>query len=358
MKLTFIFTLILLQLFLNLSSQNYDELKVNETIRVPYEPYNWETESIGNHNIEKDKLDTFLSKISEWENLQSVLVIKDNKLILEKYYKGCDKYSAFNTFSVTKSITSALIGIAIKQKLIQSENESIMAYFPEYADKINDDRKNNITIKHLLTMSGGLHPDKWWNPSIKYALLKAPVESKPGDKFLYYNALPHMLSAIISKATNHSIREYAETYLFRPLEINCAYWQKEEGYYSGRSGTYFTPRDLARLGTLYLQKGNVNNVQILDTLWIEKSFKNYADTDDKFFLRGHEVNQIGYGYLWWIMEANEKKYFAAYGAGDQCLLINPESNTIILITQHFKQSWFDKKEDLDLLEEFISIVDN
>ena len=358
MKSTIILTLIFLQLGLNLFSQDYNNLKINETIRVPFEPYNWDTESVESFDIDKVKLDTFFSKISEWENLQSVLVIKENKLIIEKYYKGSDKFSAFNTFSITKSITSALIGIAIKQNLIQSESDSIMKYFPEYGATLNDKRKNELTLKHLLTMRGGMKPKEWWNPSINYALLEAPVESNPGQSFLYYNALPHLLSAIISKSTNLTIKEFADKNLFEPLDMKCAYWKKDGEYYSGRSNTYFTPRDLARLGILYLQKGSIDGKQLIDTLWIDKSFQNYADSDKHFFLTGYEVNQVGYGYLWWIIKANEKTYYCAYGAGDQFLLINPMSNTIIVISQYYKDTWFEKKEDINLLQELLLIVDN
>ena len=207
-------------------------------------------------------------------------------------------------------------------------------------------------------MTGGIRPDEWWNPSIDYALMEAQIETHPGEKFLYYNALPNLLSAIISKSTKLTIKEFAEKNLFEPLNIKCAYWKKEGGYYSGRSNTYFTPRDIARLGTLYLQKGNINGKQIIDSLWIDKSFKNYADSDETFFLKGYEVNQVGYGYLWWIMEANGYTYYSAYGAGDQFLLINPETNTIFVIAQLYKDSWFEQKEDVDLLFELLSIVDS
>ena len=103
---------------------------------------------------------------------------------------------------------------------------------------------------------------------------------------------------------------------------------------------------------------SVDTVYVIDSLWIDKSFKNYADSDETFFLKGYEVNQVGYGYLWWIMEANGYTYYSAYGAGDQFLLINPETNTIFVIAQLYKDSWFEQKEDVDLLFELLSIVDS
>jgi len=358
LKSSLIVSSLFLFLGIKLFSQDYNKLNVNETIKVNYEPYVWRIGSPETYNIDKVKLDAFFERISEWENLQSILVIKDDKLILEKYYKNTDKYSAFNTYSITKSFTSALIGIAIKQKLIASETDKMITYFPDYLDRINDPRKGDLTLKHLLTMTGGLKPEEWWNPSIDYALLEAPIDTTPGSKFLYYNALPHLLSAIISKSTNLSIKEYAEQYLFKPLEIKCAYWKKDGEYYSGRSNTYFTPRDLARLGSLYLNKGKINGEQIIDSLWVEKSFINYSDSDENFFLTDQSLKQTGYGYLWWIFDANNIVYYSAYGAGDQFLLINPLDNTIVVISQIYKETWFEKKEDIDKVSELLSIINN
>ena len=342
----------------NIFCQDFDQLKANETITVQYEPYKWDTASPKDFNINTNKLNTFFDRISEWENLRSVLVIKDDKLIVEKYYNGWNKYTAYNTYSTTKSITSALIGIAIKQKFIHSEEDKMMNFFPEYITKINDPKKNNITLKHLLTMTSGLKPNEWSNPSIDYALSNAPFEKEPGEKFLYYNALPMLLSAIITKSTNLTIKEFAEKNLFEPLGMKCAYWKKEGEYYSGRSNTYFTSRDLARLGSLYLKKGNINGKQMIDSSWIEKSFKNYAESDKNFFLTGDNYHQTGYGYLWWISEANNTVYYSAYGAGDQFLLINPANKTIIVISQFYKDTWFEKKENVNSVGELLSIIDN
>ncbi|MEN8155024.1 MAG: serine hydrolase [Acidobacteriota bacterium] len=329
---------------------------MNETITVPFEPYKWDTASPEFFHINSNKLNAFFEKISEWENLRSVLIIRDNKLIVEKYYNGYNKRSAYNVFSITKSITSALIGIAIKQKFIRSEDEIMMSYFPEYAKKINDPGKNAITLKHLLTMTGGLKPKEWWSPGIDYALLEASVEKKPGEKFLYYNALPNLLSAIISRSTKLSIKKFAEIYLFEPLGMKCAFWKKDGEYYSGRSNTYFTSRDLARLGSLYLNKGVINGEQIIDSSWIDKSFKNYAESDKNFFLTGESLNQTGYGYLWWTLETDDEVYYSAYGAGDQFLLINPKDNTIVVIGQIYKDTWFEKKENIDMVSELLSII--
>ena len=207
-------------------------------------------------------------------------------------------------------------------------------------------------------MTGGLKPEEWWNPSTDYAILEAPCEKKPGEKFLYYNALPNLLSIIISKSTNLSIKEFAERNLFEPLDMKCAFWKKDGEYYSGRSNTYFTSRDLARLGSLYLNKGNINGKQIIDSSWVENSFKNYAESDKNFFLTDHSLNQTGYGYLWWTFEANDIVYYSAYGAGDQFLLIDPADNTIVVIGQIYKETWFEQKEDIDIISELLSIIKN
>jgi CubicO group peptidase (beta-lactamase class C family) len=197
--------------------------------------------------------------------------------VVEKYLKGATKYSAFNVHSVTKSITSALTGIAIQDGYLRSENDYVVPFFPEYQRSTQNQIKRKLTIAHLLSMRGGF--TGWDGPqNVKQVMLTEEVsESKIGHEFKYFTGSQMVLSALITKATNTSTKEYAEEKLFIPLGIQCGFWRKVDGYYAGGDETYFTARDLARFGELYLNKGKVNGVQLLDSSWVVKSFTNYTN---------------------------------------------------------------------------------
>jgi len=195
----------------------------------------WETVSPESQGIRSEDLSRMVRHIEE-NNLaiDSIIIYKDGTIPFERYFDPYTKNFSHNLKSTSKGVISALIGIAMREGYIESLDESVAAYFPEYA--ANDPKLAEITIRDLLTMSSGL---KWSENGLNSMytffvskrivprVLKLPVVAEPGTTFNYNTGLTHLLSAIISRASGMSTLEFAEEYLFRPLDIHNVQWEQD-----------------------------------------------------------------------------------------------------------------------------------
>jgi len=305
----------------------------SESFETSTEPYKWTTAEPETCGYDAKILSEYFKNISEWKRLRCLLVVKDNKLIIEKYLFKATKYSNFDVHSITKSITSALTGLAIQHKFIKSEDELILPFFPEYGVNSSDIFKKALTIKHLLTMRGG-----WisWNGhrTVKQCIKREKLHVMPDSEFHYFTGSLNIVSAIITKKTNLSTREFADQYLLKPLGIRNGFWRKIGSYYCGGDESFYSARDLARFGLLYLNKGNVDDVQILDTAWIDKTFISYTKSSTEFHSY-KAFDEIGYGYSWWILESNGEIIYAARGKGGQYIILIPEKKIVLVILQEW-----------------------
>ncbi|SHM97958.1 CubicO group peptidase, beta-lactamase class C family [Cyclobacterium lianum] len=320
----------------------------SQSFEVSHEPYNkWLAERPESVGLNRSDMEQYLDDIESWERLRGLIIIKDGKIIVEKYQKGATRYSAFNVHSITKSILSALTGIAIQQGYLRSEHELVMPFFPEYQRQLKDLHKDKLTIDHLLTMRAGF--TGWDGPqNVEQVILHEKVsEPKIGQEFKYFTGSQMLLSAILTRSTGKNTREFAEEQLFKPLGIQCAFWRKVDGYYAGGDETWFTARDLARFGELYLHQGKINGLQLLDAAWVEKSFTNYTP-DSKAFRNRDCYQEVGYGYSWWLLNHKEQPVYAARGKGGQHLLILPNENIIGVILQEWNL-----RKNVAMEEEFI-----
>ncbi|PBQ31675.1 hypothetical protein CNR22_07800 [Sphingobacteriaceae bacterium] len=242
--------------------------------------------------------------------------------------------------SITKSISALVIGIAISRKDLKDVNQKILDFFPEYKNKLRKGWQC-LTLEDLLTMSSGIewaedkHPE-FLNPTYQmYAaenLYDYIFSRKISDKkqFNYASANAALLSEIIFRATGKSFAHYADDVLFKPLEITNYKWSN---YKNGRTNTsgglYLCLDDLAKLGMLYLQNGVWKGQQILQSNWINMSFKNYSRINDYL-----DIN--GYGYMWWIndcykLNSGKKiKFFNACGFNNNHLILVPEFDLLIV----------------------------
>ncbi|SFG45355.1 serine hydrolase domain-containing protein [Pontibacter chinhatensis] len=307
---------------------------VSQSLEVSHEPYNWQTATPESAGYAAEDIAGYLQAIEGWERLRGLVVVQDGKLIAEKYQKGATRYSAFNVHSVTKSITAALAGLSVQEGYLKSEDEYVMPYFSEYQGNVSGESKDKVTVAHLLSMRGGF--TGWDGPQgVEQVLMKEEVsETKVGQEFKYFTGSHMLLSAVITKASNTTTKEFAEEKLFKPLGIQCGFWRKVDGYYAGGDETYFTARDLARFGELYLNKGKVNGKQLLDSAWVEKSFTNYTRQSNAF--RTLDCYQeVGYGFSWWLFSYNNKPVYTARGKGGQHILILPEQKVVVVILQEW-----------------------
>ena len=238
-----------------------------------------------------------------------------------------------NIRSCSKSIISLLIGIAIEKGYINSVNDPVSMYLPEYFTNCTDSIKKTITIKHLLTHKSGLinidkHLDFINNKDWVNFILRAPLTSKPGEVFDYNTANTHILSAVITKVTHKNALEFAKDKLFNPLGIRNVKWQCDPvGNSFGGANLFMSVDDLAKIGYLILKDGNWHGKQIINKRWLNDSFKCYH----------HWIYDYNYGYLWYTKEYedenNKKKYLVkeAAGTGGQRIYIIPQFDMVIAV---------------------------
>ncbi len=176
-------------------------------------------------------------------------------MVVEQYYNGSTKADSLQIASITKSIISALTGIAIQKGHIKNPQQKLSDLLLEYFTTEANQPKKDITLKHLLTMSAGFEPSAFQSRTnwVREAI-DMPLRTKPGTYFWYNSALPHILSVLISRTSGMSTCEFAYRDVFDPLGITADDWTRDpQGYFMGAAGVYLTPRELARFGLLYLR---------------------------------------------------------------------------------------------------------
>jgi CubicO group peptidase (beta-lactamase class C family) len=267
---------------------------------------------------------------SELPRLHSLLVSQRGDVVLERYFNGARAARAANVKSVSKSIISALVGVAIDRGLVPDTGTPIRTYFPEIA-KDRDERKQQITIEDLLTMRSGLESTsnrnygRWVQSAnwVQHALAK-PLFAAPGTEMEYSTGNTHLLSAILTKATRTSTWQFAQEALAKPLGFTLPRWpQDPQGIYFGGNDMLMTPRQMLAVGELYLRDGRVDDRQIVSEKWIEKSF----------VPRGiSRISGQRYGYGWWMRDlAGHQSYFA-WGFGGQYIILVPDLDLVVVTT--------------------------
>lgn len=301
-----------------------------------------------------------------YPNIHSVLIFKDNKLVFEKYYRGKDEIwgndvgvisfnsdSIHDIRSVTKSIVSALVGIAIDQGKIRSVDQKVFDFFPEYK-YLDTGIISTLTLYHLLTMSTG----QTWNEEVPYSdstnseirmirsndpiayALRQPIEKQPGTEWRYNGGSTQVLAAIIKKVSGQEIDDFARTFLFHPLGISKFSWIRYPfiDIPAAASGLRMRPRDLLKFGMLYINEGKHNGNRVISKSWIDQStqvqlpLKNAPDS-----LR------IGYGYQFWIRTINHPLGYiplaVAIGNGNQRIFIDRKNQMVTVVTAGNYNNW-------------------
>lgn len=251
-------------------------LIVNESFADQVKPEYWPTkqwrtstpEAQGMDSKKLEEMESFLE--NECSMMGSALIVRNGSIVFEKYYSGNESL-AYSIYSVTKSIISALIGIALDKGYIESIDQKLVTFFPEYESESTDLRLKKITIRHLLSMSSGFGINLAANRSMSMCYTQ-PIKTEPGIEAYYNSCSSHLLSGIISKSTNMSTSEFCYQYLFKPLGIEKPDWSNGiDGYTKGGSGLSMKTRDMAKVGYLYLNKGVWENKQIIPAEWIKAS---------------------------------------------------------------------------------------
>ena len=344
---------------------------IKDLLAVDYTPLpgdDWEVSEPAEQGLDPMLVAKMYYYAAQLETIYSLLVIKDGYLIAEKYFNEGAVNQKDRIQSVTKSYTSALVGIALEQGYLASLDQKMMDFFPELANQITDPRKGQITIQQMLQMRAG-YP---WEEStsqlfemlyhgFKPALLvEVPLVNDPGTHCEYSNLTSHLLGIIVARATDTDLKSFAEHYLFSPLNIQVGEWiQDWEGYYNGHADLNLSARDMAKFGLLYLNDGEFRGEQVVSAEWVHDSLQTYSENAWPYRV-GRNFKDIDYGYQWWSVKAGNHHYNLAWGHGGQQIALLEGLDMVVVVTadplvgQHGDRPWKLEKKNLNLVADFIA----
>lgn len=307
----------------------------------------WEIGGFKNENktsiLQLTKMESLISKDS-LPNTHSVLISKKGKVVYENYFDGYNANIPHDMRSASKSISSAIVGIAKDKLLFSSVEQSIFDFLPIEYQILKDSLKSEIDIQSLLTMSSGLDADDYtrerksaasennYQPTRDWTetILKAKMINEPNVESNYGSANPFLLGVAMDSVVSEPLELFMDKYLFQKLEISHYIIQtdlKGRPYFGG--GMYLTPKDMLKFGELYLNKGNWKSNRILSEKWVENSFKNYRNLDNV-------PDKNGYGYLWWHntyqVNGESIESIEARGNGGQYIFVIPNLKTVVVVT--------------------------
>jgi CubicO group peptidase (beta-lactamase class C family) len=287
--------------------------------------------SAGSSSVTEKAALSFDENLNTLPRLRSLLISIDGELIDERYFHGARSTDSANLKSASKSIISTLIGIVLDRGQLKSTRDPIAKFFPEHLGANADASKKRITIEDLLTMRSGVETTsnvnygKWVTSGnwVRHVLTR-PMIDEPGGSMIYSTGNSHLLSAILTKATKMSTFEFARRYLAEPLGIAIRPWIRDpQGIYLGGNDMHITPRAMLKYGELYLNRGRVQERQIVSAKWVEDSLKprtksNWSGRD--------------YGYGWWIDTLGGRTTHYAWGHGGQFIFTVPGLKLVVVTT--------------------------
>lgn len=309
----------------------------------------WKKENPEKYNINEEIILNLNDRIEEdFPHLKSVLIIKEGSIIYEKYLNNHSQDTLQETGCMFKSFLSAVIGIALENKLIDNLETKIVDIFSQDVSENIDKNFCKLTLKHLLTKTSGI---KWPGPNYEFPEnqrfndIRLPfsleIEDEPGKVFKY-KPDPHILICVIEKLSGMDFVSYANKNLFSPLGIKDYTWNTnfhKPGFLSMKT------RDIAKLGYLYLNNGLWENERLISSEYIKESTSEHV--------YGDFPESSPYGYLWWINNIENHNAFHAGGFGGQALYVIPDLQLIFVITSNMDKP---HQENKLLVNEFVKEI--
>lgn len=302
----------------------------------------------------KDSINALTDTISKFRqrDYRGLIVIKDNKIVLENYYNTFWRNHIHDIRSAGKSITALLLGVAIKEGLVKNLDQDVYSFFSkEKYPSIHEDYKK-VKLIHLLNMVSGLDADsdnpqtpgsegKWISKDewVSY-LLTIPLSSKPGEKWVYADINAVLIGAIIEEKSGMSLRDFAKHKIFDPLEIKEFYWYTNSANQTGAAGNlYISTLDFAKLGLLVAGKGKWGNKQLADYDYMNRLLNEHSTAIGDYNPLADE-----YGMLWYKSKrkfgTREVNYLWASGNGGNHLVVVPEEHMVIAMTSGAYGNWY------------------
>lgn len=345
-KSIFVYLLPSLALFINAQNMHQRDEYVYQIPKKLSD--GWEVSSLSKEGINKEAIEEIsreIVNIDSYDNVLSMLIVKNGKLVHEVYSPYCQRNTLHWMASITKTITSTLIGIAIDKGFIPSVDAKLHELLPQFADDFKDPRKREIALKHIMSMTSGLN----WNERVSYNnpqnsewqmvesedwmsfVASRPIKDEPGKIFNYNTGGMHLLSAVIKSVSGLYAHQFAEKYLLHPMDVYAYQWNKDPMGYPCTGGTDgglgLRTRDIAKFGWLFLKDGKWKGKQIVSTKWVKEA--------PKISLTSHGRGR-NYAFNWMTgtRGSNRKQfeYIASFGYGGQILYIVPEYDLILVFT--------------------------
>ncbi len=339
---------------------------------VDYTPLpgdDWKVSTPEEQGLDPKLVSVLYRDAAKLKTLYGLLVIKNGHLIAEGYFNAGSVGQQVALASVTKSYTSALVGIALQQGFLTSLDQKMIDFFPEFADRITDARKEQITIGQVLKMRSGypweeftpgsldllLSNNNWLPRMVDFALT-----SDPGTAFGYSNLTAHLLAVIVARACDTDLLTYGQQNLFSPIDAQVGYWPRDaNGYYYGSGDISFSARDAAKFGLLYLNHGEYEGNQVVPADWVRESLQRYSENlyDNRL---GRYFRDIGYGYLFWSARAGKHDFWYAWGHGGNLIVLLHDLDMVIVTTANplhgvwGQEAWEKEGAIIDVVGKFIA----
>ena len=340
---------------------------------VDYTPIvrgDWEVSTPGEQGLDAELVARMYYNAAEHETIYSLLVVKNGYLVAEDYFNAGSIDELSKRASVTKSYTSALVGITLDQSYLESIDQKMLDFFPDIAGQVTDPRKKQISIRNMLEMRAG-YPweeedaaawDALWSGEYLTKIAAIPLSADPGTRFQYSNLTSHWLGIIAARSSGMDLMSLGNKYLFEPLGVVPGEgWLRDvDGYYIGCGDILFTARDMAKFGLLYLNGGMYEGKRLISAEWVNDSLQTY--TVNEFELkRIGRFTDIGYGYQWWSADAGKHHINFAWGHGGQLIVLVHDLDMVIVTTAdsfwgkdiHF-DAWKYEEAIIKIVSEFIS----
>jgi CubicO group peptidase (beta-lactamase class C family) len=365
--LTFAITILVVSLLAGCGGPSAEDLAA-----VDYTPLvrdDWEMSTPEKRGVDPMLVAEMYYHAAKIETIYSLLVIKDGRLIAEKYFNKGSIDELDKRASVTKSYTSALVGIALDKGYLSSIDQKMLDFFPDITGQITDERKNQITIQNMLEMRAG-YPweeenaaawDALWSGEYLSQIAKIPLTADPGTKFQYSNLTANWLGIIAARASGMDLMTLGNKYLFEPLGVVPGEgWLRDvDGYYIGCGDILFTARDMARFGLLYLNGGMHEGKRIISAEWVNDSLQTYTVNEFELKKIGR-FTDIGYGYQWWSADAGKHHVNFAWGHGGQLIVLVHDLDMVVVTTAdpfwgkdtHF-DAWKYEKAIIEMVSDFV-----
>ncbi len=337
----------------------------------------WVTGHLNDHQLSEHPINQLINNIHNGTHpgVDSLSIVRNGKLLLHENFRkelnhyddsvGNNELERHVMHSTSKSFVSALVGIASDQGFIPDISTPFYQFF-DYAEYQNWDlRKEEMTLENVLTMQLGLKWDEWSHPfgdeknslteltdnnnDFVKALLDLPIVEKPGTTYQYNTVASIALGLLVERATGMPMEDFAQLYLFEPLQIKATDWlMTPTGFPNTGSGLVLMTRDMAKLGQLYLNNGKWNGQQVISENWINRTLNKSVSLDWNY--------TTGYGYQWWLgdLKYNEQliPFYSTRGYGGQFIVIIPEFDMVIAFTaQNYTNNLYDSP--FTLIEKYI-----